>query len=457
MNFCPSCGQQLAEDTRFCPKCGKTVHQTPTEEPAATNPQPTPEQAPQDATAAPQAQFPQESTTSPVTPEQAPQRPHKKKKKVLFIIAGVFVFLFIVIIALASGGNNDNPDKPTKPAVGAEQSMGQTIEAIDTVSGTTTVLHENKELSTADATVWDIEGFPFVSHLYTPGQETIYLYPYSGPASALIGMILRATTIYPEWTAAEPSLPSYFADVYTFTSFDEHNLPVYENQSGTLWMDKLYAGALMIVGGSAPGPEWDSVHGYTLYALVFAMGSVSKEEFDAKVYEMVTASALHLISNPDTPTTPATQAAGDVNAESSWGNLSKNGPVGGRHSDGANWLMMLDNPLEVHFSMADYEVIVEDEDSFFGGFCEAISGYIYGGSEPWFTDDIGLHGRDYGDWAILVITGKYNPDDGHGIPEDGTLREKQQVYEWVTSDLTGTIYEPVSAMWEGFDDGKPIM
>jgi len=127
MNFCPNCGQQLAEDTRFCPKCGKTVQQeAPTEEPAATTPQPTPEQAPQDATAVPQGQFPQEVNTSSATPEQAPQRPSKKKKKVLFIIAGVFVFLFIVIIALASGGNKDKPSGP--PDKVATMADGERVE-----------------------------------------------------------------------------------------------------------------------------------------------------------------------------------------------------------------------------------------------------------------------------------------------------------------------------------------
>ena len=151
-------------------------------------------------------------------------------------------------------------------------------------------------------------------------------------------------------------------------------------------------------------------------------------------------------------TTPTTQAAGNANAESSWGNLSKHippdAPAG--HYAGTSWLMMLDNPLDVQFSMSDYDLIVEDEDSFFGGFCDSLSGYIYGGSEPWFTDNIGLIGNMYGDYVIRVITDNDDLDSG-------TLKQKQQVYEWVTSDLTGTIYEPVSAMWEGFDDGKPIM
>ena len=36
MNFCPKCGQQLAEDTKFCPKCGITVQeQQPAEQPPA--------------------------------------------------------------------------------------------------------------------------------------------------------------------------------------------------------------------------------------------------------------------------------------------------------------------------------------------------------------------------------------------------------------------------------------
>ena len=81
MNFCPSCGQQLAEDTRFCPNCGKTIQETqaPTE-PAATEPQPTPAQAPQDTTAAPQAPFPQGPNTSPAVTEINPLLPHGPKQ-----------------------------------------------------------------------------------------------------------------------------------------------------------------------------------------------------------------------------------------------------------------------------------------------------------------------------------------------------------------------------------------
>jgi len=472
MNFCPSCGQQLAEDTRFCPKCGKTVQQeTPTEEPAVTNPQPTPEQAPQMPTAAPQGQFPQEVNTSSATPEQAPQRPQKKKKKVLFIIVGVFVFLFIVIIALASGGNND------KPATPAGADAQDTIEVTD-LWGYKFVLQEDKKLSTDSATVWDVVShtatnnvvslpsgnYKMVSPPYIPGQETMSLYLYSDQASELIGMLIRSVDLYLKWTEeVVPSLHNSFATEFTFDEFDEEDhFPVYKNKAGETLTVSRAVGMASLMANDTWAKQQELSVSFGLAAVVKIVGVVGLEAFDEMVNSTISEAALVHISNPDTsnePTEQATQkAAGNANTPEGLAVVRKGMgldkltiPADARGSGAGNLrLWYTDQQI--------CDAMTEKETEYWSGFAEAFEMTIYGDHELFSQTEEGVRG--FNDAEFYIEEALRSLDSGD--TRENILQQTITMGDFISNSAQTTIAPGIAAYnvwiapeWESATQDSP--
>lgn len=115
--FCPNCGKQLPEGTKFCNQCG-------TPQPFAGNqtsaPEPQPYTAQQPSQQQPPVQQQQPPVQQPVFTAQQPQRPQKQKKKtgvtivsILVVIAAFLLGKFVIAPALLSDSGKDSSQDKT--------------------------------------------------------------------------------------------------------------------------------------------------------------------------------------------------------------------------------------------------------------------------------------------------------------------------------------------------------
>jgi len=366
MNFCPNCGQQLAEDTRFCPKCGKTVQQeAPTEEPAATNPQPTPEQAPQDATAAPQAQFPQESNTSPATPEQAPQRPPKKKKKVLFIIAGVLVGLIALFVIIGNLGNSSS-------ATG-----GQTLEIRDK-AGTLISLKHIPKKSNENFNVWlydtgDGQTIEVATEAQiAPEDKRVYVYLYSNTVHGVISWFLNTgDNNYGEWVRLAATMDKSFGNTATLVSIDEACLPTYQISGKEYTASELLEVSAYLLAHPTDPNEFA--------LLASTLKQKANETFAAIVLIQSCVFDLANPGTPDTSTAPATQnAAGDAKVVDVFNNpyVVTMTPIPSDKSDDYKYAVWNGEKFEVPLEIDKW---TKEQTSFWCGVATAIEVELYGG------------------------------------------------------------------------------
>lgn len=116
--YCPNCGQQIPDDTRFCPHCGQ---------------QSKPSQAQQAQQQVPQQVPYQQTYQQPYQQAPYPQQPVKPKKKtgclIGAIVAGVLVVALIIALILGGGSCSVTTARLTETAM-ASMVDPETMQAV---------------------------------------------------------------------------------------------------------------------------------------------------------------------------------------------------------------------------------------------------------------------------------------------------------------------------------------